>query len=93
MKVIRAGNDNLFQSEIFANTIATLISHQIEIYNTTGAIGAARAVGLHEGNFEKFGSTIMGNDLVKTYTPVRDKKEYINAYEKWKKELEILINT
>ena len=28
--VIRAGNDNLFRSEIFANTVATLIEQEIE---------------------------------------------------------------
>ena len=52
--VIRAGNDNLFRSEIFANTVATLIAQEIEIYNTTGAIGAARAADLHKGDFEVF---------------------------------------
>ena len=36
IQVIRAGNDNLFRSEIFANTVASLIGHEIEIYNTTG---------------------------------------------------------
>ena len=49
INVMRAGNDNLFRSEIFANTAATLIDQEIEIYNTTGAIGAARAAGLHKG--------------------------------------------
>jgi xylulokinase len=37
-KVIRAGNDNLFQSEVFTNTICTLIGHPIELYNSTGAV-------------------------------------------------------
>ena len=46
--VIRAGNDNLFRSEIFASTVATLIGHEIARYNTTGAFGAARA----SGNFK-----------------------------------------
>ena len=55
INVIRAGNDNLFRSEIFATTVATLIGHEIEIYNTTGAIGAARASGLIDGDFERFG--------------------------------------
>ena len=43
IKVIRAGNDNLFRSSLFATTVASLIGQPIEIYNTTGAIGAARA--------------------------------------------------
>ena len=91
-KVMRAGNDNLFRSEIFANTVATLIGQDIEIYNTTGAIGAARAASLHKGDFEKFGKTIMDNDYVMTFTPSKEKDQYIEAYQKWKKELELLIN-
>lgn len=90
--VIRAGNDNLFRSEIFSNTVATLIGHEIEIYNTTGAIGAARAVGLKDGDFEKFGENIMKNDHVMTFTPLKNKKPYVLAYEHWKKELEIRLN-
>ena len=90
--VIRAGNDNLFRSEIFANTVATLIEQEIEIYNTTGAIGAARAANLHKGDFESFGKLIMDNDHVMTFIPFKDKKPYLDAYKKWKKELELVLN-
>jgi xylulokinase len=89
--VIRAGNDNLFRSEIFATTIATLISHEIEIYNTTGAIGAARAAGLHKSNFEEFGRSIMNNDHVLTYKPSKDNAPYEKAYARWKRELESIL--
>ena len=91
VQVIRAGNDNLFRSEIFSKTIATLISHDIEIYNTTGAIGAARACGLHEGDFESFGRQILDNDYVMTFHPEKDPLPYREAYRKWKKELEIKL--
>ena len=90
--VIRAGNDNLFRSEIFANTVATLIEQEIEIYNTTGAIGAARAANLHKGDFESFSKIIMDNDYVMTFMPFKDKKMYLEAYNNWKKELELILN-
>lgn len=90
--VIRAGNDNLFRSEIFANTVATLIAQEIEIYNTTGAIGAARAAKLHKGDFETFSKVIMDNDHVMTFKPFKDKKPYLEAYNNWKKELELIIH-
>ncbi|GAK98052.1 zylulose kinase [Nonlabens tegetincola] len=90
--VMRAGNDNLFRSEIFATTIATLINQDIEIYNTTGAIGAARAAHLHKGDFEAFGKVIMENDYVITFTPVQDSQPYKTAYNNWKNELQHLIN-
>ena len=90
-KVIRAGNDNLFRSDIFSKTIATLIGHEIEIYNTTGAIGAARACELHKGDFNAFGRLIMDNDFVMGFKPSGDKKVYFAAYQKWKNELEQLL--
>ena len=89
--VIRAGNDNLFRSEIFANTVATLIEQEIEIFNTTGAIGAARAANLHTGDFESFGKSIMDNDHVMTYMPFKEKQPYIDAFKTWKKELELTL--
>lgn len=86
--VIRAGNDNLFRSEIFANTIATLSGQEIEIYNTTGAIGAARAANLYNGDFESYGKLILENDYIKTYKPLKNNEPYFLAYNKWKKELQ-----
>ena len=53
--VIHAGNDNLFRSSIFANTVSSLIGQPIEIYNTTGAVGAARAAAIEQGGLEDHG--------------------------------------
>ncbi|WP_253256217.1 xylulokinase [Formosa algae] len=91
IKVIRAGNDNLFRSEIFSNTVATLINHDIEIYNTTGAVGAARAAGLTDGDFKTFGENITKNDHVMTYRPLQDKAPFEAAYKQWKTELEMIL--
>ncbi len=93
INVMRAGNDNLFRSEIFANTVATLIAQEIEIYNTTGAIGAARAAGLHKGDFETYGKLIIENDHVMTFMPFKDKEPYLKAYQNWKKELNLILNS
>lgn len=90
-KVIRAGNDNLFRSEIFSNTIATLIEQEIEIYNTTGAIGAARACTLSKNDYDTF-SEFMKNDHVLTYVPFKDTEHYQTAYQNWKKELNLILN-
>ncbi|SNQ42927.1 MULTISPECIES: xylulokinase [Cellulophaga] len=91
INVIRAGNDNLFRSAIFSETVATLIGHEIEIYNTTGAIGAARAAGVYKGDFTAFKNNSSANDHVKTYKPLKNKIPYVTAYEKWKNELEIIL--
>jgi xylulokinase len=92
INVIRAGNDNLFRSEIFSNTIATLIGHEIEIYNTTGSVGAARACRLTDGDFEKFGVNITENDHVMNFIPLKNKEYYEKAYDHWKMELEHILN-
>ena len=91
INVLRAGNDNLFRSEIFSNTLATLIGHKIEIYSTTGAVGAARAAGLLDGDFDKFGKNITNNDHVMTYKPQKNKEAYLTTYKRWKTELENIL--
>ncbi|WP_405209034.1 xylulokinase [Aquimarina sp. LLG6339-5] len=91
IEVIRAGNDNLFRSEIFSNTVSTLIDQEIEIYNTTGAVGAARAAGWAKGTFGDIGGMITKNDKVMTYHPLQNKEDYQLAYQNWKKELNRIL--
>jgi xylulokinase len=90
-KVIRAGNDNLFKSKVFGDTISTLINTDIEIYETTGAIGAARAVDLRNGDFNKFGNNIIDNDFLKTFSPQSNLNDYKNAYNLWVEKLELTL--
>ena len=91
-KIIRAGNDNLFRSEIFSQTLANLIDSEIEIYDTTGAIGAARACILKDGDYKKY-SGFVANDYVGTFKPKEQNTAYVEAYEHWKKELHLILKT
>ena len=91
INVIRAGNDNLFRSKIFANTVATLIGHEIEIYNTTGAYGAARASGIVNNDLSSFREKITKNDHVMTFLPLKNISEYEDAYLRWKKDLQGIL--
>jgi len=88
LSVIRAGNDNLFRSEIFSNTIATLAGADINIIDTTGAVGAARAAGVSSGAFKTLNEAFSDNEHVMTYHPLKDKKNYAEYYEIWKQDLE-----
>lgn len=47
--VIRAGQANLFLSPLFRQTLANVADTQIELYDTDGAVGAARGAGLGAG--------------------------------------------
>ena len=87
-KVIRAGNDNLFQSKIFAETISNLLEQPIEIYSTTGAIGAARAASINNG-INSIESLINNLNRVEYVEPKTNNDAYNAAYQNWKK---ILIN-
>ena len=91
-QVIRAGNDNLFRSEIFSTTLATLIQHPISIYNTTGAIGAARAAGLEKGGLDRMNKHVNQHDKVAEIEPKKTVSIYQEAYQKWKNELEHQLN-
>ncbi|QBA65064.1 xylulokinase [Muriicola soli] len=91
IKVARAGNDNLFRSAVFSKTMCNLLGHPIEIYNTTGAVGAARACMIHQSGFESFSKAVQNNDLVNTFTPEKNTGPYIQAYQLWKMELELQL--
>jgi len=92
VRLIKTGNDNLFRSALFSTTIATLINQKIEIYDTTGATGAARAAGISDGSFKDMNSISSENDHVKTFHPVEEKEAYVQAYHQWKKQLENSLN-
>jgi len=88
IKVIRAGNDNLFRSEIFSKTVTSLIGQNIEIYNTTGAIGAARAAYIEFDGLDDYSQSISSIDRLSEVEPQEEKEPYHLAYQKWKTELE-----
>mgnify|MGYP001795113241 CR=1 FL=1 len=86
--IIRVGNDNLFQSAIFASTIANLMDSRIEVQETTGAIGAAKAAGVATGVYENIREAVRGNQLVKVFEPMGQKQPFEAAYEIWQADLE-----
>ncbi|MFT6867655.1 MAG: xylulokinase [Cyclobacteriaceae bacterium] len=88
---MRVGNDNLFQSQIFSDTISTLINGKIEIVETTGAIGAARAAGYTTGHFKSLKEAMSGDKVLKTYEPQNNQDEFKHAYQIWKNDLERII--
>lgn len=51
-RVIRAGNANMFLSRVFSQTVANLTGARIELYETDGALGAARGAGIGAGLFD-----------------------------------------
>jgi xylulokinase len=88
MSLIRVGNDNLFQSRIFAETLATLSGARIEIYDTTGAVGAARAAGLAAGAYASLAEAMEHQEIVSVVEAAADATAYRSAYRHWRDTLE-----
>jgi xylulokinase len=69
LSVVRAGNDNMFQSAIFSQTIANLLGCRIELMRTTGATGAALAAGVGIGLWSEVGDALNQVELAGTIEP------------------------
>lgn len=83
LNVMRAGNDNLFQSKIFSETIATLSGSRIEVLEATGAIGAAKAAGYGVGIYKSLREALGQTKVVNTHLPLSATDAYQEAYERW----------
>ncbi|NIJ44643.1 xylulokinase [Wenyingzhuangia heitensis] len=82
--VIKVGNDNMFQSETFATTIATLTGAEIQVKESSGAVGAAIGAGYGAGKINNLQDAFAKENIIKTYTADISKKEaYQVAYTKW----------
>lgn len=87
-EMMRVGNDNLFRSAIFGQTISNLAGCQIEVINMTGAVGAARAAGIALGHFNSLEEAMQADAVVFEYIPERKTEGTQRAYRIWKQELE-----
>ena len=70
--VIRAGIANLFQSDLFTQTVADITGATIELYNTNGAIGAARGAALGAGYYSKSSEAFSTLKVEKVVEPSRN---------------------
>lgn len=86
MQVIRVGNDNLFQSAVFSNTISSLTNSRIEVLETNGAAGAAKASGVGIGASKTIEEAMQGVRLVRCFEPVPD-AGLRRSWEAWRAEL------
>jgi len=89
---IHAGRANMFLSEIFRNTLATVSGATIELYETDGSVGAAKGAGMgcgiYKDNNEAF-STL--KKLAVIAPDVQNADAYRSAYEAWKTQLKKII--
>lgn len=81
---IHAGKANMFLSPVFRDTLASVSGATIELYDTDGAVGAAKAAGIGAGiykdNNEAFASLVKLSEI----HPAADRTPYLEAYARWK---------
>ena len=83
INTMKVGNDNLFKAPLFGEIIATLLHTQIEVIDTTGAAGAAKASGVASGRFTSLHDTI-GKLKTENIIEPSNNHEVIGAcYEAW----------
>ena len=86
IRLIRAGNANMFLSPIFRQTLAGVSGATIELYDTDGAAGAAKGAGIGAGIYKDNKDAFASLEKLAVIEPERE-SEYKEAYENWKKRL------
>lgn len=92
INVIRAGNANMFLSSIFRQSLASVSNSTIELFDTDGAVGAARAAGMGIGFYADSKEAFSSLEKITVIEPEHEKREqYLEAYERWKDHLQEII--
>ncbi|MBK5196071.1 MAG: carbohydrate kinase [Proteiniphilum sp.] len=85
IRVIRAGNANMFLSPLFRETLASVSGALIELYDTDGAAGAAKAAGLGAGIYASSEEAFSSLKKITTVEPDdKNSGQYQEAYQRWK---------
>lgn len=89
--IIRAGKNNMFLSEVFAQTFVDTTGVAVELYDGDGSAGAAIGAGLGAGIYTS------ASDAFKNFKPLRkikpeNPKVYNELYDRWKSELNKQLN-
>lgn len=86
--VIRAGNANMFLSPVFRDALAGVTGAMIELYDTNGAVGAAKGAGIGAGIYkttEEAFASLRKMEVIEPDGQAADK--YRDAYETWREVL------
>lgn len=92
IQVIRAGNTNMFLSPVFRQSLASVSNAVIELYDTDGAVGAARAAGMGIGYYADSEEAFSSLKKIAVIEPEYENRElYLEAYSRWTKHLNEII--
>ena len=83
IRVIRAGNANMFLSPVFRQTLADVTGATIELYDTDGAVGAARGAAVGAGLFSTLGEAFGALQKIDVIAPTTSPADVDAAYQRW----------
>jgi xylulokinase len=88
LSTVKAGQANMFLSDIFAGSFCNLTNCRLEFYNTDGAYGAARGAGLGSGFYKNPKEAFRGMKLIKSMEPdISGRERLMEVYTSWKNNL------
>lgn len=86
-EVIRAGKANMFLSPLFRQTMSNVINAKIELYDTDGALGAARGAAVGIGLYKTPAEAFETLTCLETIVPDKDQSAVLKVYDEWKNNL------
>ncbi len=81
--VVRAGHANMFLSPLFREAFCNTLEVELELFDTDGAQGAARAAGVGLGYYMNFDEAFVGLKKISTNSPNEHRHLYQEAYSNW----------
>jgi len=81
--IIRAGNANMFLSEVFMESFVNATGVAVELYDCDGSVGAAIGAGLGAGIYKTTQEAFSNSKPIKTVEP-SNKNLYYDLYKNWK---------
>lgn len=90
--VIRAGSANMFLSPVFRDTLSGVTGTVIELFDTNGAVGAAKGAGIGAGIYQSAEEAFASLKKIDVIEPDGLKADkYCAAYSIWKERLDKLM--
>ena len=92
IQTIHAGRANMFLSPLFRDTLASVRGAMIELYETDGALGAAKGAGIGAGIYKDNNEAFATLKKLAVIEPDEHNREaYRAAYARWKETLQQVL--
>jgi xylulokinase len=93
LNIFRAGNANMFLSKVFRQVFSDVTGAVVEIYETDGAQGAARAAGVGAKFYADYAESYHGLKKIMQIIPdMAATEDYRSLYQRWKEDLNQFID-